>query len=314
MDKMMKAIQTALTDCLALKKGEEFLSIGDEPSREIAMAFWDAARKMKAESIYVEIVPRSSHGEEPPAPVAALMAKCRVIVAPTSKSLSHTAARKAACDAGARVATLPGITKDILVRGLSADYKIIARRTKSLARIITEGKSAHLKSGTGTDLRMSIEGMRGLPDTGIVHEPGSFSNLPAGEAFVAPVKGSAEGILVVDGSMAGVGIVEKLIKITIKNGEAVKIEGSKKLEAIMEEYGRDARNVAELGIGTNDKVRLSGNVLEDEKVLGTVHVALGDNSTFGGAVSVPVHLDGIIRGPVLAVDGKVIVKDGKLKI
>jgi leucyl aminopeptidase (aminopeptidase T) len=275
MDKMKKAIQTALTDCLALKKGEEFLAIGDEPSREIAMAFWEAARKMKAESVYVEIIPRSSHAEEPPAPVAALMAKSRVIVAPTSKSLSHTAARK---------------------------------------RIITEGKSAHIKSSTGTDLRMSIEGMRGLPDTGIVHKPGDFSNLPAGEAFVAPAKGSAEGILVVDGSMAGVGIVKKLIKITMKNGEAVKIEGSKKLEAIMEKYGRDARNVAELGVGTNDKVRLSGNVLEDEKVLGTVHVALGDNSTFGGTVSVPVHLDGIIREPVLTVDGKVIVKDGKLVI
>jgi aminopeptidase len=111
-----------------------------------------------------------------------------------------------------------------------------------------------------------------------------------------------------------VGVIKELIKITIEKGEAIRIEGSQVLEEIMEKYGRDARNVAELGIGTNDKVKLSGSVLEDEKVLGTVHVALGDNSTFGGNVSVPVHLDGIIRNPVLTIDGRVLVKDGKLQI
>lgn len=312
MDEMKKAIKTALVDCLALKEGEEFLSIGDEPSREIGMAFWEVARDMKAESIYVEIIPRSTHAEEPPPPVAAMMREVKVIVAPTSKSLSHTAARKAACEAGARVATLPAITKDVLIRGLSADYQTIAEKTKALAAIITEGKSAHISSDTGTDLTMSLDGRKGLADTGIVHKPGDFSNLPAGEAFVAPVQGSSEGVLVVDGSMAGVGVIKELIKVTIRNGEAVEIQGSEVLQQIMEKYGKDARNVAELGIGTNDKVRLSGSVLEDEKVLGTVHVALGDNSTFGGDVSVPVHLDGIIRNPVLTVDGKVVVKDGQL--
>lgn len=314
MDEMRKAIETALTDCLALKEGETFLSIGDEPSREIGMAFWEIAREKRAESMYVEIVPRSSHAEEPPAPVAAMMAEVKVIVAPTSKSLSHTRARKAACVAGARVATLPGITKDVLIRGLSADYQAIAERTKILAELITSGRTAHIASDTGTDLTMSLEGMKGLPDTGLVHEPGDFSNLPAGEAFAAPVQGSAEGVLVVDGSMAGVGVVKEHIKITIRGGEAVEIVGSDQLQQVMEKYGRDARNVAELGVGTNDKVRLSGSVLEDEKVLGTVHVALGDNSTFGGNVSVPVHLDGIIRKPVLTIDDKVVVKDGKLHV
>jgi leucyl aminopeptidase (aminopeptidase T) len=314
MDEMRKAIETALADCLALKEGEAFLSIGDEPSREIATAFWEVAKGMKTESIYVEIIPRATHAEEPPAAVASMMRKVDVIVAPTSKSLSHTRARKAACDGGARVATLPGITRDVLVRGLSADYRAIAERTRRLAEIITSGRAARITSGAGTDLSMSIEERKGLADTGIVHTPGDFSNLPAGEAFVAPVQGSAEGLLVVDGSMAGVGVIKELIKITIEKGEAIRIEGSQVLEEIMEKYGRDARNVAELGIGTNDKVKLSGSVLEDEKVLGTVHVALGDNSTFGGNVSVPVHLDGIIRNPVLTIDGRVLVKDGKLQI
>ncbi|TET45643.1 aminopeptidase [candidate division TA06 bacterium] len=314
MDEMRKAIATALKDCMALKQGEEFLSIGDEPSREIATAFWEVAKEMNAESIYAEIIPRSSHGEEPPPALAAMMARAKCIVAPTSRSLSHTEARKKACEAGARVATLPGITKDILIRGLSADYKTIAQRTVQIRDILTEGKIAHIQSDKGTDLRLSLEGMAGHADTGIIHDPGNFSNLPAGEAFIAPTAGRAEGILVVDGSMAGIGMVEKTITLTIEKGEAVKIEGSRELEKIMEKYGRKARNIAELGVGTNDRARLSGNVLEDEKVLGTVHVAVGDNSTFGGSVSVPVHLDGIIRNPVLTVDGKIVVKDGKLQI
>ncbi|MFQ5905044.1 MAG: aminopeptidase [bacterium] len=314
MDEVRKAIEVALKDCLALKAGEEFLSIGDEPSREIATAFWEVAGDMKAESIYVEMIPRSSHGEEPPPMLAAMMEKAKCIVAPTSKSLSHTEARKRACEAGARVATLPGVTKDILIRGLSADYKTIAQRGARVASILTNGRVAHIQSESGTDLRLSLEGMRAHADTGLIQNPGDFSNLPAGEAFIAPAEGSAQGVLVVDGSMAGIGVVGSAIRITIRDGEAVGIEGSKELQEIMEKFGRKARNVAELGVGTNDRAELSGNVLEDEKVLGTVHVALGDNSTFGGTVSVAVHLDGIVRNPVLTVDGKVVVKDGKLQV
>jgi leucyl aminopeptidase (aminopeptidase T) len=313
-DEMMKAIEVALRDCLVLKKGEQFLAIGDEPSREIAMAFWEVAKQFKAESIYAEIIPRATHGAEPPAAVAALMLKADVIVVPTSMSMSHTDARKKACDAGARVATLPGVTRDVLIRGLSADYKVIAKRSKKIADILTKGKIAHVVADNGTDLTFSLKGMKGHPDTGLVHKPGDFSNLPAGEAYIAPTAGMAEGVMVVDGSMAGIGMLESTIRITIKKGEAVKIEGSDELEGMIKKYGRKARNVAELGVGTNDRARLSGSVLEDEKVLGTVHVALGDNSTFGGKVSVPVHLDGIIRRPVLTVDGKVIVKDGDIQV
>ncbi|MFA6506421.1 MAG: hypothetical protein WCT14_09995, partial [Treponemataceae bacterium] len=70
--------------------------------------------------------------------------------------------------------------------------------------------------------------------------------------------------------------------------------------------------VAELGIGTNDKATLIGNLLEDEKVYGTVHLAFGSNATFGGTISAGVHIDGIMLNPTLTVDGRVIVRGGKV--
>ena len=83
---------------------------------------------------------------------------------------------------------------------------------------------------------------------------------------------------------------------------------------MLEEAGPKARNLAEFGIGTNPNARLIGNVLEDEKVLGTCHIALGDNSTFGGKVRAGIHVDGIFLRPTVELDGKIIMKKGKLSI
>ena len=79
----------------------------------------------------------------------------------------------------------------------------------------------------------------------------------------------------------------------------------------MERAGPEARNVAELGVGTNDCARITGTILEDEKILGTVHVAFGNNASMGGTVKVPFHLDGVIRAPTLVVDGEVLLEDGR---
>jgi len=89
---------------------------------------------------------------------------------------------------------------------------------------------------------------------------------------------------------------------------------AKKLKALLDSVGELAYNIAELGIGTNDKAKLVGSVLEDEKVMGTVHMALGDNMSMGGKISVRSHLDGIILKPTLVVDGVTLMKDGVLKI
>jgi leucyl aminopeptidase (aminopeptidase T) len=163
-----------------------------------------------------------------------------------------------------------------------------------------------------------IDERDGHADTGLNHNPGDFSNLPAGEGYIAPLEEKSEGVIVINGSMAGVGKLEdEEIIITVKEGFATEIRGGKaaeKLLSIMQPFGKLAFNVAELGIGTNDKALVIGNVLEDEKAIGTVHLAFGDNKSMGGTIRVASHLDGVIMKPTVYVDDKLIMEEGKFLI
>ncbi|MDI7246685.1 MAG: aminopeptidase [Bacillota bacterium] len=302
---------------MGVAPGESVLVVTDEKLREIGYALWDQARSLGAEAMLVEMMPRARNGEEPPAPIAAIMKAVDVVLAPTSKSLSHTAARREACAAGARIATLPGITPESMVRTLSADYSRIAGVSRRVAGILTSGRTARVTSPSGTDITMSIEGREGHPDTGIYRLPGDFGNLPAGEAYIAPVEGSASGVIVVDGAMAGPGVLEDHITMRVEDGYVTEISGgraARSLEDAIAHLGKPARNIAELGVGTNDRAVITGKVLEDEKVLGTVHIAIGNNVSFGGTVDVPSHLDGIILKPTLVVDGVTVIENGVLRV
>jgi len=219
------------------------------------------------------------------------------LFAPTSKSLSHTRARREANQNGTRGATLPGITEETMQRTLVANYWKIRERSIKYAEILNEGKRIRLITDAGTNITLSIEGRRACADTGIYTEPGSFGNFPAGETYIAAVEGTTEGIIVIDGSMAGVGVLDEPIILRVEKGYVSEISGGKStniLENILNKYGKEAKNIAELGIGTNDQAIITGFTLEDEKVMGTVHIAVGDNSSFGGKIEVNSHLDGII--------------------
>ena len=78
--------------------------------------------------------------------------------------------------------------------------------------------------------------------------------------------------------------------------------------------GPEATNVAELGIGTNEEAILTGNILEDEKIFGTAHVAFGASAGIGGTIQVPVHLDVVIKEPTVEIDGEAILGGGELLI
>ncbi|MCX7781613.1 MAG: aminopeptidase [Negativicutes bacterium] len=299
---------------MGVKPGESVVIVTDEPTAAIGRALWQAAKEAGGEAVYMEMIPRANDGAEPPEPVAAAMLQADVVLAATSRSLSHTDARKEASRAGTRIASLPGVTADMLCRTLAADYRKMAQASRQFADILTAGSQAELITPAGTKLTMSLAGRKGGPDTGINLEPGSFSNLPAGEAYIAPLEETAEGILVIDGAMSGVGVVGTPIRMTVEKGFVTRIEGgpeAAKLEALLAAHGKLAYNIAELGIGTNDQAQITGNVLEDEKVKGTVHIAVGNNTGFGGVVHVPVHLDGILIRPTLIIDGQMVIKDGE---
>ena len=207
---------------------------------------------------------------------------------------------------------------DKIPYGKTVSYKEIAKKSDILADIISKASNIRITTEKGTDINLAVEGRNGHSDTGLNYDPGNFSNLPAGEAYVAPMEGMSEGLIVFDGSMAGVGILkDEVINVKVEKGYATDITGgagAERLYSIMEPFGQLAFNLAELGIGTHDKALITGEVLEDEKVIGTVHIAFGDNKSMGGTVRVASHLDGVIMEPTVNVDGKTIMDKGKFLI
>ncbi|MCX7876387.1 MAG: aminopeptidase [Melioribacteraceae bacterium] len=316
--KLDRACVIAIKDCMGAQKGESILIVTDEFKNKIGYALFENAKKLGHESVYLEFKSREMHGQEPPQQVAELMKLFDIVLCPTEKSLTHTNARRNASALGARIATFPGITEEIMIRGLNADYNKIAALTIKLQEILNDVNIVKVTSPNGTDITLDITGRKALPSKGLFHKKGESGNLPTGEAYIAPLEGKSNGVFVVDGSMSGVGVIDKKpITIVVENGYATKITGgiqAKKLDNILNKYGKLARNIAEFGIGTNDKAKLSGVILEDEKVMGTIHIALGDNKSMGGTVDVPIHLDGIVVKPTVYFDDKMIMKNGKLLI
>ena len=311
---LVNAGLVALRDCMGLKPGERTLIVTDEPLRMIGHALWRAARDLGNEALMVEMVPRKTNGEEPPVEVAELMKQYDVVVCPTSKSLTHTDSRRAASEKGVRVATLPGVTEECMVRCMNADYHKIAERTGKLCDLMKQTGTIRVKAPAGTDVVMPIAGRTPHASNGLFRNKGEWGNLPTGEAYLAPLEGQSAGVVVVDGSMASVGMINEPIRITVKDGCATDIEGgaeAKRLIELLEPHGKDGRNVAEFGIGTNDKAILTGLILEDEKVMGTIHIAFGDNKSMGGSVRAASHLDGLIKKPTVWFDDRMIMKDGR---
>jgi len=255
---------------------------------------------------------RATDGTEPPRPVAAALAACDVFIAPTSRSLSHTKARKAASNAGARGATLPGVTAEMLARLMSVDPIALTERCRAVAAALEAGSEARLTCPRGSDLRLDLSGRHAIADDGDLTAAGAFGNLPCGEGFIAPAGG--EGVMVAT-SLASIGLVAgEPARLEIAGGQLVGASAPEGEELLrrLRAHGPAGTNLAELGVGTNDAATLTGNVLEDEKILGTVHVAFGASAAIGGTVSVPIHLDCVVLDATLEVDGRALLADGRL--
>lgn len=312
---LYEASVIALRDCMGLKDHETLLIITDEIKREIGQALQLAGKELCAESMLLEIKSREINGEEPPAAVAGLMKMVDVVVCPTAKSLTHTDARRNAAKEGVRVGTMPGINPEIMSRCLNADYDRIIKLTDFIAEKLKPVKTIRVVTSKGTDVSMPVKGRMIIPSRGVLRNKGESGNLPSGEVFLAPWEDKSQGRVVVDGSMAGIGLLKEPITIDIVDGYAENIQGgeeAKKLEKLLDKAGRDARAVAEFGIGTNYKAKLSGQILEDEKVFGTIHIAFGNNLTMGGKISVSSHLDGLVKEPDVYFDDEIIMEKGKM--
>jgi aminopeptidase len=299
-----------------MNPSEEMLVICNPITEELGALLRIHAQGEGGEATLAVISERDSHAAEPPRAVAAAMLAADIVVAPTIQSISHTEARRAATEAGVRIASMPGVTGDMLARVMCADLRLLRKRGASVGRALGVGAEARITCERGSDLRLGLEDRTAIVDAGALNMRGAFGNIPCGEAFISPVEGTAEGTLVIDGSIAAIGRLDEPVRIAIRDGHLTDASGSAgaQLMALLTEHGADGTNVAELGIGTNESATLTGNLLEDEKILGTAHVAFGASAGIGGAVQVPVHLDCVMLNPTVEVDGDAIVQSGELVV
>lgn len=287
--------------------------IVDAGTRSIGEALRDRAAGLGVEAVLAVMDERATDGTEPPRPIAAAMLECDVLLAPTSRSLSHTTARKRASEAGVRAATLPGVTADMLARVMAVDFDTMAARSRAVAALLDAAASAHVTCPRGTDVTLDLSGRRGMADDGDLTERGAFGNLPAGEGFIAPLNGDGT---IVASSLAPLGLSDPPATLTMRNGHIVDAQGGLGPQYIerLRAHGEQGTNLAELGVGTNDRATLTGNVLEDEKILGTVHIAFGASAGIGGTVSVPIHLDVVVLDATLTIDGTTVLDAGRFML
>lgn len=303
-----------LEDCLDVKEKETVLIVTDDNKLAIGESLYDEAKAMGAEAMLMVMKPRKVSGEEPPLAIAEAMKTADVIICPTTSSLTHTNAKINAVKAGARFASMPGITEEMFMEGaITADYNEVERLTLEFTELLTNAKEAKIIKD-GYSLTMNLEGRKGIPSTGIYKNPGEAGNLPSGEAYIAPVEGTSEGEIIIDGSMVGMGILEEPVYIKVKDGKIVELKGknTEKVNILLENDNNSS--LGELGIGTNPAARLTGVILEDEKIYGTVHIAFGTNTSFGGTIKADCHIDGVILKPTLYLDDILVIEEGELKV
>ena len=223
MDDLERAVRAVVRDCLGVKEGEEVVVVCNPATQNMGEMLRNEAAEVGAEAVLAVMSERASHAAEPPPTVAEAMAVADVLLAPTVQSLSHTAARKRASDNGARCATLPGVTEDMLARVMSADMEGLRRKGHAVADALDRAVEARITDANGTDLRLDLSGREAIPDAGELTERGAFGNLPCGEGFISPKDGN--GTLVIDGSMAGVGLVDQPVELVVEGGHLTSARG-----------------------------------------------------------------------------------------
>lgn len=299
---------------------------GAEPPRELWLATFgdETIAELERSGLLAKLQAKQASPDEVAAGREIILARkeavADIIIALSNNSTSHTRYRALACDTGSRVASLPHFDPDMFHSSMTVDWQALAARTARMAAAVNRAEWVRVACPNGTDMMICKQGRKAEGDDGLLTAAGSFGNLPAGEAYLAPLEGKSHGVMVVEwGSTYK---LDEPLRLFVENGIVTRIEGTDPLRAKLEAKfveNSDCRNIAELGIGTNEKASRPDNVLEAEKILGTVHIALGDNSGFGGQVSAPFHEDYVFYRPTLTLvmaDGgeQVIIDDGRMLI
>jgi leucyl aminopeptidase (aminopeptidase T) len=236
----------------------------------------------------------------------------------------------------------PSTSLESFARTVPIDYAVLRRRSAAVKSVLDEAVAVRVTAPGGTDVTIGLAGRIAKSDDGDFAGPGAGGNLPAGETFISPANGTAEGVIAFDGSISlhdGDIVINEPIVCRVAAGYITDISGGPEAEALKatvalaernafeyekagtlgaglgEIYARNARNIGELGIGLNPKATVTGNMLEDEKAFRTCHFAVGHN--YDEDAPALIHLDGLVKAPTISAvmsDGRevAIERDGEL--
>ncbi|MEQ9716486.1 MAG: hypothetical protein ABGF52_13295 [Candidatus Asgardarchaeum sp.] len=308
-----------LKTCANCKREEIILFITDDSSKMIADIMWLAAEEFPNKTM-LRITDRKMHGDEPPY-VTAIAAKVSdVIFAITKFSMYHTDARRNAVSSGARWINMVDYDIDMMKEGgLDEDFIERGKQLDTVGKKLI-GDVIIVETAAGTYLKSKISGRSAVSQYATSIDKGTTSAPPNIECAIGPLEGTSNGIMVVDGSIPHprLGLIKEPITITVEDGLVKKIEGGKEADILRDilleinENDKNIYNIGEIGIGMNSRSKLRGRMLEDEGCMGTMHIGIGSNITWGGVINSNNHLDLVIKDPTIRVDDVVLVLNGKI--
>lgn len=308
-DDALRAVhEQVLARSLGVRSDERLVIVSDPPMLPLALGMRALGDELAASSVLC-VLSAERRGTDLPPAVDAALERCDVFVGLTSGSITHAPGRRAATARGARGVSMGGCDRAMLERLLLGDLDAVAQRSRAVAALLDTAGEARLTCPRGSDLTFDLRGRRGIPDDGDLTAPGAIGNLPFGEAYVSPLAG--EGVLAPT-TIAGQGRAAPGTLLHVRDGRLAAADDADgaRLLATLSAHGDAGLNLAELGVGTHDRAALSGSILEDEKILGSVHVAFGASAAIGGTVAVPVHVDCVVLDATLHVGGQALLVDG----
>jgi len=322
--------------CLGLTKGQNLLIFADKTTSDVATIIADAAEQLSIPGTII-FVPVSQQRRIPDEMELSLLAQgaakdAWAILNCVNSYAECTPFRKFILEtqwsARTKVGHMPGANLKVL-RLASADINKLILDCHSVEIALARGRTLEFISravdGTLHCLTVDIGGWERLPvaSDGVISN-GVWGNVPSGETYIAPIEGSAEGSIVINGSVPGLLIRRKeeiiihfhqgrVVSITPEDNRTALFLKKEQIDRAIDAGDENWRNLAEVGIGLNPAVdRLMGNMLFDEKKAGTAHIAIGSNTFMGGLIDSKIHCDMVVRAPTIIVDGKTIVRRGRL--
>lgn len=314
--KLLGSIMVALKDCVRVKPGEEVLIVSDMGQTfKISEHFLEGASSLSSNSNLLIMPLKDRDNAEPSIGVCKAMNTADIVFVISQRSLTRTEALKDATLNGARAISSVEIKEETILRAFAVDYEKLKTKTDKAAEAFNKGSRIHVTSKEGTDVEIVLCGRKTKSNNGCCYESGGLFFLPAGLTTTAVLEGSANGTIVIDGSTSAFGVVSGPLKMTVKDGKVVHIEGKdgEKLRKALEQYDDEkVYIIGDMGIGTNPEAELIGIMAEDERIYGSVHVGLGNNAPFGGKNKAKGHIVGNILHPTLEIDGKTVVDNNQL--